>query len=488
MRARPEIERRSRMRRVAIAVAVCLAAAVVLRVPAVGQPLDRDSALYAAIGQRLSLHILPYRDLFDHKQPLIHWVYAVLNVLAPGSLAVIRIAAAVPSALVAAGLFAFLEQAVGARRAALAAGLVVVVSASTTLQGTDLNTEHLLALPAAAAILWALSLGRYGVVGSPFAIGLVAGVAILAKATGGLTALAALMPLLAARESRGQSMLETAARFALGAALPLALVVAAYTAAGAVDDLAFANLTYNSRYVGAEGFSLTPRGPQVVELLVAAAICSGLVRVASLEGRDVLGWTLLAWLLTAWLGAQTSSRGFQHYYAPVVAPALALLVLPRGPTTRVLAIVHGGALALGAVAAILIAVPVATNFGRSGDQIAARVYSSEELALTKTADVVGPFLRRRQDGHGRLFVAGSEPEYYWRSGLPAANRWLFDFPAEIAPERFLPELRDLCRDGPRFVVLTSGRMPAYARSCTAANGYVEILRRGPAVVLERSRR
>jgi hypothetical protein len=145
---------------------------------------------------------------------------------------------------------------------------------------------------------------------------------------------------------------------------------------------------------------------------------------------------------------------------------------------------YGAALALGAVAAVLIAVPVATDFGRSGDEIAARVYSEEELALTRTADVVGPFLRHR--GRGELFVAGSEPEYYWRSGLPNANRWLFDYPADVAPERFGPDLADLCRGGPRYVVLTSGRMPGYVRSCTAANGYREILRRGPAVVLERS--
>jgi 4-amino-4-deoxy-L-arabinose transferase-like glycosyltransferase len=474
--------------RLAIATAACLAAAVVLRIPALDQPLDRDSALYAAIGQRLSPNTLPYRDLFDHKQPLIHWLYGGLNLIAPGSLAGIRLAAAVPSALVAAGLFAYLQRVVGPGRAVLAAALVIVVSASTTLQGTDLNTEHLLALPAAATILWALALGRPGVRGGPFVIGIVGGIAILAKATGALTALVALIPLLATRDQRGQSVPATVIRFGLGVAIPVGIVVAVYAAAGAVDDLVFANLTYNSRYVGSQGFTLTPRGPETVELLVAAGLCCGLVRLASFEGRDVIGWTFLAWLLAAWLGAQTSSRGFAHYYAPVVAPAVALLVLPPAPATRLLTLVRGGALAVAAVAAVAIAVPVVTNFGRSGDEIMASVYSPEELALSKTADVVGPFLRRRQGGHGALFVAGSEPEYYWRSGLPNANRWLFDFPADVAPERFGPDLAGLCLHGPRFVVLTSGRMPPYVRHCTAANGYREILRRGPAVVLERSAR
>ena len=81
---------------------------------------------------------------------------------------------------------------------------------------------------------------------------------------------------------------------------------------GRWDDLAFANLTYNSRYVGSEGFSRAPRGPEAIELLVAAAVCCGLVRLASLGWRDVVAWSFLAWLLAAWLGAQASSRGFAH--------------------------------------------------------------------------------------------------------------------------------------------------------------------------------
>jgi Dolichyl-phosphate-mannose-protein mannosyltransferase len=473
------------MKRLAIAAGACLAGAVLLRVPALDMPLDRDSALYAAIGQRIGFDSLPYRDFFDHKQPLIHWVYGVLDLLAPGSLASIRLAAAVPSALVAAALFVFLERVAGTGRAAGAAGLIVLLSASTMLQGTDLNTEHLLTLPAAAGVLWALSLDRPGIHGGPFAIGVVGGIAILAKASAGPIALAALVPLLAGRGSRGQSALATLARFGVGLALPLAFVILAYTAAGALDDFVFANWTYNSRYVGEQGFSLTPHGPEAIQFLSGAALCWSLVRLSALEGRDVLTWTLLAWLLGAWLGAQASSRGYAHYYAPVVAPAIALLALPPRPVSRALGLARGAALALGALAVVLITVPVATNFGRSGDDITANVYGREELARWKPADIVGPFLRRR-DPRADLFVVGSEPQYYWRSGLRPANRWLFDYPMEIAPERFLPGVAGLCVDGPRFVVITTRVVPDYARRCTAASGYSEILRRGPITVLERT--
>ena len=210
-----------------------------------------------------------------------------------------------------------------------------------------------------------------------------------------------------------------------------------------------------------------------------------MLRLGALRGRDVVTWTFLAWLLGAWLGAQTSSRGYPHYYAPMIAPAVALLALPTGALTRVLALARGTALAIAALGATLLAIPVVANFGRSGDEIARHVYGAAEVARWTPADAIGPVLRRKAHG-GRLFVVGSEPQYYWRSGVPEENRWLFDYPAEIAPERFYPELAGLCRDGPRLVVVVGSPLPAYARRCTAANGYKEIMRRGPAVVLERS--
>ena len=164
-----------RLRPAGLRVAGCLAAAIMLHLPALDQPLDRDTALYAVIGQRLGLDTLPYRDLFDHKQPLVHWVYGALDLIAPQSLAAIRVAAAIPSALAAAALLLFLEPIAGRLRAGLAAALVVLAGASNLLEATDLNTEHLLTLPAAACILWALALDRPGVPGGPLAVGVSVG-------------------------------------------------------------------------------------------------------------------------------------------------------------------------------------------------------------------------------------------------------------------------------------------------------------------------
>ena len=154
------------MKRFLLAFAVLLGAAVALRLPALDQPLDRDQALYASIGQRLSVTTLPYRDLFDHKQPLIHYVFAGLNLIAPGSLLAIRLAAGVPSALIGAPLLVFLAPLTGMRRAALAAP-----GRRPQRQHPDPRDrpQHRApaALPAAATILWALRSAGPACAGAP---------------------------------------------------------------------------------------------------------------------------------------------------------------------------------------------------------------------------------------------------------------------------------------------------------------------------------
>src|SRR3954452_16592476 len=125
---------------------VCAALAVVLRWPAYGMPWDRDASVYAVTGRGLALGDLPYRDLFDHKQPLIYPVYGVIDALGISP----RLVSALVSLLAAALVFLIV-------RRPLAPLLVVVLGASRFVHGFDLNTEHLLlvtgTLPIAVALL-----------------------------------------------------------------------------------------------------------------------------------------------------------------------------------------------------------------------------------------------------------------------------------------------------------------------------------------------
>src|SRR5215210_6249962 len=115
------------VRRSFVICALALAAAAALRLPALDMPLDRDLAAYATIGRSAGrFGLLPYRDLFDHKQPLVYVVFWLLDLVAPQKVGAVRLAAAVPSPLAALALAAVLRPHIGGRRALAAAALVVV--------------------------------------------------------------------------------------------------------------------------------------------------------------------------------------------------------------------------------------------------------------------------------------------------------------------------------------------------------------------------
>ncbi len=454
----------------AVGAAACAALAFVLRVPYMRQPLDRDSALYAAIGDRMGLTTLPYRDLFDHKQPLTHYVYWAIETVAPAKVLPIRLAAAAVAAALGVLLVTALARRIGAPRAIAAGVLATAVLASPALEGGDLNPEHLLALTGAAAVLVPLALERSPRRWLPFAVGVLGGVAALSKAVGALPALAALIPLIAGRDARGQSVPGVLARYAIGALAPVALVVVWYAAHGALDDFWLGNVTYNRRYGEQFPRDWFPDHAQT-RWLIAFALVAGVARLVAHEGRDTLSATLLFWLLAATLGTQLAGREFPHYFVPVVVPAVALLLAPLGSPAA--------GLRRAAAAATVVAVlgvgwlflkPLAGALGKNGDEVARLIYGEDARRWSEyfaVRDVIVP----RAGPDDRLFVAGAEPGYYWATRMRPATPLLFDYPVGLMPETFTARMTGpLCERPPEWLVMEADTVPPYA-ACLDLAGY-----------------
>jgi hypothetical protein len=201
-----------------------------------------------------------------------------------------------------------------------------------------------------------------------------------------------------------------------------------------------------------------PARPDGIRLLLAAALCCGVLRLGALRGRDVVTWTFLAWLVGAYLGAQTSSRGYGHYYAPLVAPAVALVVLPVPNLGRALAAV----LPFAALGAVLLAVRSSQTSGAAADEIASRVYGRQEAGPLEARDEIGPFLRS-QARAGEPPVRGRvETAVLLELRAPGREPVAVRLPGRDRARALLPKVAGLCRDGPRFVVVAIDPLPAYA--------------------------
>lgn len=431
--------------------------AVVVRLPGLRQPLDRDSAAYAVIGRGLWHGLLPYRDVFDHKQPLVYVPYALIDALGAGSIGV-RVVAMLAAATTGA-LLVCLAPLIGRARAVAAGALCVAVGALPAVEGYDLNAEHLLAPVSAAAVVLAIRRPASG--STPGLCGFLLGLALLCKATALFVAPAVLLPLLACarswRHRRSQALGVLAG--GLLATMPVLLV---YLVSGAFDDLLDANITYNRAYLElaqpTPGRFFTPE-PRLVGVLVLSGLLAAALRLTLTAAARGTVLTILVWLLGAWAGAKLGARDFAHYFAPVVPPACLLLLLPPGARERAAWPARGVAAAQAAliVANLLPATwETAAMFRRSPLEVTAFVYGDTARRVWSQYAPVGSFLQSQKQPGDTLFVAGAEPGFYLFSGLGVVGRYIYDYPLLLSPRRQQELEQQLCQTPPDWLILPYG--------------------------------
>ena len=426
---------------------------LILRMPAFARPLlSDDEAIYATTADGLLRGDLLYRDVVDHKPPLIYHIYqagfaAFGRYNTHGAHALVLLSVLVTAAF----LLSMLRRAdlVRSSRASLAAaGLFLVFS--TTWHDYDAlaaNCElFLLAPQTAAAWLLLLDVRRPArgarAMATHLAVGALIGTSALFKYQG-LTFLGAsvglqIWSLLVGRTSRSRAAM-AALCHGIGALLPPALYLS-WCAAMGNAAAAIYWFRFNFSYVGAglTGIAALARGlrrlgliggvalvPYALGLWAASATAVGIARAVRgrlLAGRPsdpgppsssaVLG---LLWLATSAIAVAAGGRFFGHYFHLILAP-LCLLAAARfaelwskGPSFRValLALCALPALSFFALATIGRPLAAALDEGEPPyDEVAARI------AASTSPDE-------------RVFVWGNSPQLYVLAQRPMGSRFSF---------------------------------------------------------------
>ena len=472
------------MARVFGIVAGACALCVLLRLPALHMPLDRDLAAYATIGQNLNEGLVPHLDLFDHKQPLAYLVYSLLDLIAPRSTEAIRLAAGVVAGLLCTIVFFGLRAPMGVRAAAVAAVLTGLLGATDWSEGTGLNTEHVLVLVETAAVVLVLSRGGDDGWRVPFAAGVLGALSMMSKGTGAFVVPVLALGLLLARPGAARA---TLAALAGGLALPIALWFGGYALLGGLDELWYSNITYNDRYLGRPFGELRDNvGMNWLLVLVSlAALAVAGLRV--LAGRaDRVTWVLGAWVGATLAAALLSSRGFGHYFAPVVPAVAALLAhgLPGGrvPQPRPAVAVTAAALTVATIASLADVIDRA-RIG-SGQAMTYEYFGAESHPWVE-ATQLAPAVRARARPGDRMYAQGSDPNIYWATDVRPAARFFYNLPVTLDPVRWARSVeRDVCRSLPRFWVKSTHAYPVEYPACLDRAPYVPLARKGTTTVYE----
>src|SRR5881398_81297 len=123
------------------AFAFLIVVTLLVRLPLLSVPFERDEGEYAYIGWRLGHGELPYRDWIDQKPPAIFWIYRLALSLPDDPERAVHLLALMWSAASACALFLLARQFMSHGWATIAAALFVVLSAHPLIEGTAANTE-----------------------------------------------------------------------------------------------------------------------------------------------------------------------------------------------------------------------------------------------------------------------------------------------------------------------------------------------------------
>jgi hypothetical protein len=445
------MERRSR--RFGAGVVAIFALGLALRLPTFFRPLlSDDEAIYATTADALRRGDLLYRDVVDHKPPLIYHLYRAGFALCGSYDTQGAHALVVLAVLLTAGLLLAIRRGEGSAcrpgEATVAAGLFLVFS--TTWHDYDAlaaNCELFLLLPQALAAwillrdLRATARGARG-----WALHLVVGALIGTSALlkyQGLTFLGASIGMLlwwtalgrAPRASRFWAVSRAACHLA-GAAAPLALYLLACRAAGSAEAAIYW-LRFNFSYVGAglTGPAALARAlrrtvlvggaaqvPNALGIAGAVAVARDVGRVLRRPGGSAAADAgapapasvlALLWLASSAVALSAGGRFFGHYFH-LVLPPLCLLAAPRfcrlwngRPVNRLLLA------ALCALPALLF-LALAT-FARP---LTARLDEREPPYAEVAAGI-----DRLTTPDERIFVWGNSPQLYVLSRRPMGTRF-----------------------------------------------------------------
>lgn len=451
-------------------VVICLLP-VVLYLPFLRAPFERDEGVYATIAQGLLGGQVPYRDLFDNKPPLVYGWYAFSFLLFGETVVAPRIVASVLLSFTTLSLFGQARM-MFPRGVAYAAAAMFAVSTGLPWVALHANTEAYMLLPLMASLL-AFTIGmRRDNLRWFLLAGALGGLAMLTKqvAVWNLVALAIAGSVWRWRGcGSGWQSVFPALWLLTGAGVVTAVVALPFVAVGALDDLLYANFIYNWLYVGAlsVGQRLFQMGAFLLLFFgVAAPLVVGALAGLWLAWRrrgTVAHYLLFLWALASIAGVASGGQFFPHYFMqllPVMAILTAVVIYERfgGQEMRLIG------KSTPTVAALLVAISLATNGilyvvpKQAEQQVYEPIYYQEEWESESRA--LAAYIEARTGPEDTIFNFGRESQIYFYADRRPAVRYFYDW-AYLYDNATLPRTMEALRQAKPVYIIDSTQPPLF---------------------------
>ena len=455
----------------AVLAALVFVAYVRLRVADV--PLERDEGEYAYAGQLILQGVPPYELAYNMKFPGTYYAYAAILALFGHTPWGIHVGLMVVNAASILFVFALGRRLLGSFAGAVAAVSFSILSIDRWVYGVFAHATHFVVLAAMAGLLLLLRAIENERRPWFFWSGVLLGLSVLMKQHAIF-----FLPLgagLVVWNGSPRAGRATAANakiigvMALGALLPLALVVVVLLTQGALGRFWFWTFHYARAYVSE--VSLSNAFPNLVEGLKAVTpanlafwVVGGLGLVALWIARwEPRARVFVTGLLVASFLAICPGFYFREHYFILLLPAVALL---SGVAVTSLRDILLRSFSRSVATALAVAVLVAA-IGLYATKERSYLFSMGTRALSRAVYGNSPFIeaveiakyiRDRTDVNDRIAVLGSEPEIYFYAHRKGATGYIYTYPM-MEPQPYAKTMqqemiREIESAHPRYVVFS----------------------------------
>ena len=458
---------------IALTVVLALVAVIAfwVRVRLLALPFERDEGEYAYAGQLILQGVPPYTGAYNMKLPGVYYAYALIMLVFGQTIAAVHTGLIVINFASILGIF-FLARRIGGRSfALLSASFYVCLSLDPVVQGIIANAEHF----AVVCLIWGIVLLLRGVDqasrGAVFAGGILLGLAFLMKQHAAAFFIIAILILTTpmVEAGRRQRALIDSCIAALGALVPLILLVAYLAAVGVLDKFKLWAIDYAVAYVAIisptfawpyflSGFRPIVASAPGIWLLVVVGWLALVVLAVPLRHK-----VLLFLLLPVSFIATMPGFYFRDHYFLFVLPAAALVAAAG---VSVLAGVAGTNLPRSRIAVLATLTLIAIGASFWQQRILLFQLDPEQASRAKYG--LNPFpesllVARYVAAHTRadetVAVIGSEPQIYFYAQRRAATGYIYMYPLmepqPLASSMQREMIREIEAAKPRMVVTVS---------------------------------
>jgi Dolichyl-phosphate-mannose-protein mannosyltransferase len=438
--------------------AICLLP-IILAAPFFNEPFEGDEGVYGTIAQGILKGEVPYRDLFDHKPPLIYLWYVFSFQVFGESVVAPRFMSALVWSLTTIVVYKQALLLFG-RDMARGAALVFALSAGLVLLQANANTEAFMLLPLTLS-LYALTRGLHSDNARWFlAAGVFGAIAVFTKQIGGLNLAAGALVLGAycLRRSGFRLAFRQVLALCLGFGLAAMLGLIPFVLLGALNDFIYANWTYNRLYATEEPLNLhrVARDVEGLRFFFIAAgplvLLSILGLLSTLRERRWEGLLLGAWLVGGFSGIFLSGRAFPHYYVSLLA-VLAILT-PAGAVALRMPSLSSRVFTGMVLASALLCVTVNLNVYLQPTPEAkhsARFARTQPEIQNRSPDL-GAYIASITGPDERIYNYGREAQIYFYADRLPAGRFLYNRSFFLDPPTMVEAVAELSETKPKVIV------------------------------------